>query len=68
MKSDFSVMKEVAVHTRISPAARQQSLNNFLKRVRDSKEASDLLSSWGLSLARDAVAFQVNTLISFRLQ
>ena len=48
MKSDFKVMKDVAMFTRITPSQRQVAMQKFLDNVADSAEASAHLLNWGL--------------------
>ena len=48
MKSDFKVMKDVAMFTRITPDQRQKAMQKFLDNVSESAEASAHLLNWGL--------------------
>jgi aubergine len=59
MRSDFRVMRDVAVHTRLTPEQRQQSLFEFLRRVNSSEQAKKLLSDWGLRLDNAPINFEV---------
>uniref|UniRef100_UPI002DDDBD8F Piwi n=1 Tax=Ephydatia fluviatilis TaxID=31330 RepID=UPI002DDDBD8F len=49
-RSDFKVMKDLAVHTRVPPEKRAESFRKFIQRLNTTKEASELLHSWGLVL------------------
>eukprot|EP00731_Ephydatia_muelleri_P025692 Em0017g775a len=49
-RSDFKVMKDLAVHTRVPPEKRAESFRKFIQRLNTTKEASELLQSWGLIL------------------
>jgi hypothetical protein len=62
MKADFKIMKDVAVHTRVSPDERQKSVNQFLTRVRECPKAMEILGDWGLKLAMAAEPIQVTIL------
>ena len=64
MRSDFTVMKDVAVHTRLSPADRQQSLQRYLKRVDECPKAKAILSDWGLRLDINPVVLKGRVLDS----
>ena len=59
MKADFNIMKDVAVHTRVSPADRQKSVNQFLTRIKECPRAMEILNDWGLKLAMEAEPIQV---------
>ena len=58
MKSDFKVMKDVAMFTRITPAQRQVAMQKFLDNVSESAEASAHLLNWGLRLAKSTVRLE----------
>lgn len=49
-RSDFKVMKDLAIHTRVPPEKRAESFRKFIQRLNTTKEASELLQSWGLIL------------------
>ena len=49
-RTDFRLMKDLATHTRITPAQRQQRLHQFAQSVNNHPTASQILSSWGLRL------------------
>ncbi|BES88029.1 piwi-like [Nesidiocoris tenuis] len=51
MRSDFKVMKSIAQCTRIPPAQRQIALNRFIGNINKNEEVSQLLGSWGITLA-----------------
>merc|ERR1719436_648446 len=50
MRSDFKIMKELGAFTRLNPAQRQESLNNFIQRVKTNNDAYAHLKDWGLTL------------------
>jgi len=50
MRADFRVMKDVAVITRITPQARAETIDKFIKRVKSDPEAYKLLTNWGLAI------------------
>lgn len=50
MKSDFTVMKDVAHFTRISPTQRMRALKLFMNNVKKSPSAQKILSDWGLKI------------------
>lgn len=47
-RADFTVMKDVAVHTRIAPAAREQTLTAFIAQIRRYLKLS-LTLHWSLA-------------------
>lgn len=55
-------MRDVAVHTRISPVQRAQQLVEFCKRVNSKPETKQLLSNWGLRLCEEGVGLQARVL------
>lgn len=54
--------KDIAVHTRITPSARQTELVKFCKRVNSNVESKRILSDWGLELDDDAVGLDARQL------
>lgn len=50
IRSDFRAMRDIATHTRIAPAVRNQKLMEFLKNVDDNPEAKIQFTNWGLKL------------------
>ncbi|XP_066994690.2 piwi-like protein Ago3 isoform X2 [Anabrus simplex] len=51
MRSDFRVMKDIAVYTRITPNQRMGALKKFIANIHNSPKAMQLLADWGLKLA-----------------
>lgn len=68
MRADFRVMKDVAVHTRVSPDTRQKALISFLRNVHSNSEAVDLLDQWGLVLDKEPIRMDGRTLDSEKLK
>ncbi len=66
MKADFNVMKDVAVHTRVSPADRYKSVQKFVTRIQECPKAMEILNDWGLQLAMEPEPIQVKNI--FMLQ
>ena len=58
MRSDFRVMKDLAVHTRVTPQVRQASLKSYIKSVNDNADARKILSDWGLTLSDDTIQLE----------
>ena len=50
-RNDFRVMKDLAVHTRISPNQRDVAIRKFVSVVNSNEKAKEELSSWGLALS-----------------
>lgn len=48
MRNDFSMMKDLAVHTRVDPKARNQALMRFINTIKSNADASAELSGWNL--------------------
>ena len=55
IRKDFRVMKELANHTRCTPAQRYESLQRFMALVRDTPGVSRHLTNWGLELDNDTI-------------
>merc|ERR1712200_204416 len=62
MRSDYRVMKDVALHTRVSPDDRQKALASFLSNVHNNAEAVSLLDQWGLVLDREPIRMDGRTM------
>ncbi|CAH0561242.1 unnamed protein product [Brassicogethes aeneus] len=55
MRNDFKVMKDVAQYTRVTPAQRLMALKTYLKNIRESEKAQQVLSEWGLRLGSGTI-------------
>ncbi|XP_056448599.1 piwi-like protein 1 [Gadus chalcogrammus] len=53
MRSDFNIMKELAVHTRLSPDQREVRLNRFVNSIEKNDEAQKELTTWGLKFDKE---------------
>jgi aubergine-like protein len=53
IRANFSVMKDLAQHTRISPGARAQNLTQFMNDLNANPEASKELKQWNLQFDKD---------------
>ncbi|NWI90149.1 PIWL1 protein, partial [Pitta sordida] len=56
MRSDFNTMKDLAVHTRLSPEQRQREVGRLLNYIREDDSVQKELGSWGLSFEYKPVA------------
>ncbi|KAK3795239.1 hypothetical protein RRG08_056298 [Elysia crispata] len=56
MRSNFSMMKDLAAHTRVTPAQRQLAMKKFIDNVNGSPEALAALEEWGLQLDSSLVS------------
>lgn len=50
MISDFKVMKDIAVYTRVQPENRQLALQKFINNVRNNPESKQCFDNWNLEL------------------
>ena len=48
MRGDYTVMKDLASHTRLSPMQRVNSFKKFINNVNNTPEARMVLDQWGL--------------------
>ncbi|KAK2142285.1 hypothetical protein LSH36_977g02059 [Paralvinella palmiformis] len=55
IRKDFRVMKDLSLHTRLSPAQRQLALRKFCDNVNSAPDARAELEKWGLRLDMDAI-------------
>ncbi|XP_071483412.1 piwi-like protein 1 [Diadema antillarum] len=55
MRADFRVMKDLAMHTRVTPEQRRHSVAKFIKNVYANEDAHRELSGWGLELDNDLI-------------
>ncbi|KAM9360706.1 piwi-like protein 1 [Symphorus nematophorus] len=49
MRADFSIMKDLSTHTRLSPEQREGRLNRFASHIQTNADAQAELDKWGLS-------------------
>ena len=52
VRSDFRVMKDISVHTRLGPQQRVRALEGLIARINSNDEAVTELSNWHLDFAR----------------
>ena len=50
MRKNFTVMKDLAVHTKLSPYQRLGSFKKFIDNINNTPAAKEVLANWGLSL------------------
>lgn len=51
MRNDFTVMKDLASHTRLAPNQRVNSYKKFISNVNNNPEAKKILQQWDLRCA-----------------
>ncbi|NXG80612.1 PIWL1 protein, partial [Baryphthengus martii] len=57
MRSDFNVMKDLAVHTRLPPEQRQREIERLIDYVRKDDNVQKELRDWGLSFDSNSLSF-----------
>ena len=62
MRNNFTVMKDLAQHTRIGPAQKSNILKNFMRDLNTNPESKKELSNWNMSFASDLLAVEGRTL------
>lgn len=62
MRSDFQVMKQVANFTRVTPNQKLKCISKYIDNVLGTKETSELLTGWGLTLNRSLDTFDARIL------
>ncbi|KAG9353937.1 hypothetical protein JZ751_012061 [Albula glossodonta] len=58
MRSDFSIMKDLSYHTRLTPEQRESRLNRFISNVNRNPEVQSELSTWGLNFDNKPLTIQ----------
>nr|QOW64977.1 hypothetical protein [Lymnaea stagnalis] len=56
IRSQFTVMKDLAAHTRVTPAQRQSAMRKFINSVNSNLEAKAQLAVWGLELDSSTIS------------
>uniref|UniRef100_A0A8C4IRF4 Piwi like RNA-mediated silencing 1 n=1 Tax=Dicentrarchus labrax TaxID=13489 RepID=A0A8C4IRF4_DICLA len=49
MRADFHIMKDLSVHTRLTPEQREGRLNRFITNIQKNADAQSELDKWGLN-------------------
>lgn len=62
MKADFTIMKDVAVHTRIGPSDRADRLNGLVRQLSANADVQKEMKGWGLEFAQSLLKLQGRTL------
>ncbi|XP_068681290.1 piwi-like protein 1 [Montipora foliosa] len=55
MRNDFSLMKDLAVHTRVDPKTRNKSLLSFMGDICSNQESSAELAGWNLEFEKETL-------------
>ncbi|CAG9858425.1 unnamed protein product [Phyllotreta striolata] len=55
MRNDFTIMKDVAQFTRVTPNQRIAALKTYLSNVKKCEQAQEILADWGLKVADDSL-------------
>lgn len=62
MRSKFTIMKDLATHTKLSPTQRLGSYKEFISRVNGNPKAKQILEDWGLQLDQNLVGVTARVL------
>ena len=57
VRSDFNVMKDLAVHTRVGPEQRAKSLTSFVNAMNKNADVHREMGGWGLKFAETLIQF-----------
>ena len=68
MKTDFRVMKDIAVHTRITPAVREKRMLDFMNKLQTNAEVKKKLDQWGLKFDSKLLEITGRTLPAEKIQ
>ena len=58
MKTNFRLMQDLGVQTRVNPTKRAETMNNFRNQIRSNPKAKSRLESWGVQYADNLVNVQ----------
>ncbi|XP_046554739.1 LOW QUALITY PROTEIN: piwi-like protein Ago3 [Haliotis rubra] len=58
MRSDFRLMKDIAVHTRVTPMQRIIAMKKFIRSINTNDEARKQLENWGLELETETIRIE----------
>jgi len=61
IRADFRVMKDIAVHTRVTPNQRRQAMVKYIENIYSRPEALEELKSWNLELDRQLINLEGRT-------
>ncbi|XP_030593002.1 piwi-like protein 1 [Archocentrus centrarchus] len=56
MRADFSIMKDLSTHTRLTPEQREGRLNRFMTNIQKNADAQAELDKWGLSFDKQLLS------------
>ncbi|GIY92309.1 piwi-like protein Siwi [Caerostris extrusa] len=62
MRTNFTMMKEMASHTRLDPAQRVRNLQTFIRRLGSNETIQKEMGAWDLKFANNLVSFQARIL------
>lgn len=68
MRTDFRVMKDLAIHTRQSPDQRVDKLRNLIKKIHTTPSVQDELKSWNLNIEKDLIKLTGRELLSEKIK
>ncbi|XP_068122739.1 UV radiation resistance-associated gene protein isoform X3 [Hyperolius riggenbachi] len=57
MRSDYAVMKDLAVHTRLPPDQRERQVSSFLSHIHRDEGVQQQLRDWGLNFDTELLSF-----------
>lgn len=55
MRSDFRMMKDVAVHTRVSPKGRVSGVESFMQKINREPETKKILNDWNMEISAECM-------------
>ncbi|KFP74741.1 Piwi-like 1, partial [Apaloderma vittatum] len=58
MRNDFTMMKDLSVHTRLSPEQRKQEIGRLINYIQKDDSVQKELRDWGLSFGSDLLSFK----------
>ncbi|WAR02486.1 PIWL1-like protein [Mya arenaria] len=61
-RADFTVMKDVAVHTRVAPSSREQTLTGFISQINRNEKVRVEMGGWGLKFTDSLVTLSARVM------
>lgn len=62
MRQNFSVMKDLAQHTRIAPSGRVEQLRDFMRSLNTNEQSQKELSQWNMAFSPNLLQMKGRTL------
>lgn len=62
MRANFTVMRDLATHTRVEPPKRVKNLLEFISRINSSEAVQEDMRAWGMQFSEELVSIKARVL------